>query len=52
MNVLAVKQLHKDFQRAGSDVLQLFTFYASDSKLQSSHAAKQYTVSITVSKLL
>ena len=51
MNVLTVKQLHKDFQRAGSDVLQLFTFYATDSKLHSSHTAKQYTVSITVSKV-
>jgi len=30
----AVKQLHREFLRAGSDVMQTFTFYASDDKLQ------------------
>ncbi|XP_051876641.1 betaine--homocysteine S-methyltransferase 1 [Pristis pectinata] len=29
----AVKQLHREFLRAGSTVLQTFTFYASDDKL-------------------
>jgi len=29
----AVRQLHREFLRAGSDVLQAFTFYASDDKL-------------------
>lgn len=29
----AVKQLHREFLRAGSDVMQAFTFYASDDKL-------------------
>lgn len=30
----AVRQLHREFLRAGADVMQTFTFYASDSKLQ------------------
>eukprot|EP00662_Eupelagonemidae_sp_cell21_P049692 gene49692-29516_t len=30
----AVKQLHREFLRAGSDVLQTFTFYASEDKLE------------------
>jgi betaine-homocysteine S-methyltransferase len=30
----AVKQLHREFMRAGSDVMQTFTFYASDDKLK------------------
>ncbi|CAJ1070445.1 betaine--homocysteine S-methyltransferase 1 [Xyrichtys novacula] len=30
----AVRQLHREFLRAGSDVMQTFTFYASDDKLQ------------------
>lgn len=30
----AVRQLHREFLRAGSDVLQTFTFYCSDNKLQ------------------
>ncbi|KAJ8024009.1 Betaine--homocysteine S-methyltransferase 1 [Holothuria leucospilota] len=29
----AVKQLHREFLRAGSDVMQTFTFYSSDDKL-------------------
>ena len=29
----AVKQLHREFLRAGADVMQAFTFYASDDKL-------------------
>lgn len=29
----AVKELHREFLRAGSDVMQTFTFYASDDKL-------------------
>lgn len=29
----AVRQLHREFLRAGSDVMQAFTFYASDDKL-------------------
>jgi len=29
----AVRQLHRDFLRAGSDVMQAFTFYASEDKL-------------------
>ncbi|RDD45142.1 Betaine--homocysteine S-methyltransferase 1 [Trichoplax sp. H2] len=30
----AVKQLHREFLRAGSDVMQCFTFYASEDKLE------------------
>ena len=30
----AVKQLHREFLRAGSDVMQAFTFYASEDKLE------------------
>lgn len=30
----AVKALHREFLRAGSDVMQTFTFYASEDKLQ------------------
>jgi len=29
----AVRQLHREFARAGADVMQTFTFYASDDKL-------------------
>ena len=29
----SVRQLHREFLRAGADVMQTFTFYASDSKL-------------------
>ncbi|XP_067937891.1 betaine--homocysteine S-methyltransferase 1-like [Watersipora subatra] len=32
-NPEAVRQLHREFLRAGSDVMQAFTFYASDDKL-------------------
>ncbi|XP_064603301.1 betaine--homocysteine S-methyltransferase 1-like [Liolophura sinensis] len=31
----AVAQLHREFQRAGADVLQAFTFYSADGKLRS-----------------
>ncbi|KAK1174260.1 betaine--homocysteine S-methyltransferase 1 [Acipenser oxyrinchus oxyrinchus] len=30
----AVRQLHREFLRSGSDVMQTFTFYASDDKLE------------------
>merc|ERR1711887_439225 len=30
----AVRQLHREFLRAGADVMQTFTFYASDDKLE------------------
>ena len=30
----AVLQLHREFLRAGADVMQAFTFYASDDKLK------------------
>lgn len=41
----AVKNLHREFLRAGSDVMQTFTFYASDDKLQNrgNKASENYT---------
>jgi len=41
----AVRQIHREFLRAGSDVLQAFTFYASDDKLDNrgNSAASKYT---------
>ncbi|PIK58109.1 betaine-homocysteine methyltransferase-like protein [Apostichopus japonicus] len=42
----AVKQLHRDYLRAGSDVMQTFTFYSSDDKLTfaGNHADQRETV--------
>jgi len=41
----AVRQLHREFLRAGADVMQAFTFYASDDKLKNrgNEAASKYT---------
>jgi len=41
----AVKQLHREFMRAGSDVMQTFTFYASDDKLSNrgNDASEKFT---------
>ncbi|XP_018427430.1 PREDICTED: betaine--homocysteine S-methyltransferase 1 isoform X3 [Nanorana parkeri] len=33
----AVRQLHREFLRAGANVMQTFTFYASDDKLENSY---------------
>ena len=43
----AVKGLHREFLRAGSDVMQTFTFYASDDKLcnRGNQAGVKFTVS-------
>lgn len=39
----AVRQLHSEFLRAGANVMQTFTFYASKDKLENrSHSAGQY----------
>ncbi|KAG7158356.1 Betaine--homocysteine S-methyltransferase 1-like 2 [Homarus americanus] len=40
-----VRQLHREFLRAGSDVMQAFTFYASDDKLSNrgNESSKKYT---------
>jgi len=42
----AVRQLHRDFARCGADVLQTFTFYASEDKLDNrgNYAAKAFGV--------
>jgi len=41
----AVKQLHREFLRAGADVAQAFTFYASEDKLNNrGHAAGKHGV--------
>jgi len=44
-NPEAVRSLHREFLRAGSDVMQAFTFYASDDKLinRGNQAGKLYT---------
>ncbi len=41
----AVRELHREFLRAGSDVMQAFTFYASDDKLENrgNTAASMYS---------
>jgi len=41
----AVKGLHREFLRAGSDVMQTFTFYASDDKLKNrgNQAGQKFT---------
>lgn len=41
----AVRELHREFLRAGADVMQAFTFYASDDKLanRGNEAASKYT---------
>ncbi|KAI8479601.1 hypothetical protein Bbelb_390450 [Branchiostoma belcheri] len=41
----AVRQLHREFVRAGADVCQTFTFYASDDKLENrgNYANKTHT---------
>ncbi|XP_076615066.1 betaine--homocysteine S-methyltransferase 1 [Chaetodon auriga] len=39
----AVRQLHREFLRAGSDVMQTFTFYASDDKLENRGNTQRFT---------
>merc|ERR1712168_597379 len=39
----AVRQLHREFLRAGADVMQTFTFYASDDKLENRGNALGFT---------
>ena len=43
--ILIVIGLHREFLRAGSDVMQAFTFYASDDKLinRGNQAGKKFT---------
>ena len=42
----AVKQLHREYLRAGADVCQAFTFYASEDKLKNrGHSAGSHGVS-------
>jgi len=45
-NPTAVKQLHTEFARAGADVMQTFTFYASEDKLENrgNYATKTFGV--------
>lgn len=40
-----MRQLHREFLRAGSDVMQTFSFYASDDKLENRGHAQRFTVS-------
>uniref|UniRef100_A0A3P9M926 Betaine-homocysteine methyltransferase n=1 Tax=Oryzias latipes TaxID=8090 RepID=A0A3P9M926_ORYLA len=39
----AVRQLHREFLRAGSTVMQTFTFYASDDKLENRGNTQRFT---------
>ncbi|XP_029299891.1 betaine--homocysteine S-methyltransferase 1 [Cottoperca gobio] len=39
----AVRQLHREFLRAGSNVMQTFTFYASDDKLDNRGNIQRFT---------
>lgn len=39
----AVRQLHREFLRAGANVMQTFTFYASDDKLENRGNAPRFT---------
>lgn len=41
-----VRQLHREFLRAGANVMQTFTFYASDDKLENRGQTLKLTVSI------
>uniref|UniRef100_UPI0037E8C8C7 betaine--homocysteine S-methyltransferase 1 n=1 Tax=Semicossyphus pulcher TaxID=241346 RepID=UPI0037E8C8C7 len=42
-NPEAVRQLHREFLRAGSNVMQTFTFYASDDKLENRGNKQKFT---------
>lgn len=42
---LSVRQLHREFLRAGADVMQTFTFYCSEDKLEISGNVTNITVS-------
>lgn len=42
-----MQQLHREFLRAGANVMQTFTFYASDDKLENRGNKVTYTVSGT-----
>lgn len=46
--IFIVKQLHREFLRAGSTVMQTFTFYASEDKLDNrgNECASKFGVSI------
>uniref|UniRef100_A0A8C5EFL1 Betaine--homocysteine S-methyltransferase 1-like n=1 Tax=Gouania willdenowi TaxID=441366 RepID=A0A8C5EFL1_GOUWI len=39
----AVRQLHREFLRAGANVMQTFTFYASDDKLENRGNVQRFT---------
>ncbi|XP_068430793.1 betaine--homocysteine S-methyltransferase 1 [Clinocottus analis] len=39
----AVRQLHREFLRAGANVMQTFTFYASDDKLENRGHTQRFT---------
>lgn len=47
---LSVRQLHREFLRAGSNVMQTFTFYASEDKLENrgNYVAEKISVSKAV----
>ena len=44
----SVRQLHREFLRAGANVMQTFTFYASDDKLENRGQSLKHTVSTQI----
>lgn len=43
-----MRQLHREFLRAGANVMQTFTFYASDDKLENRGNKLTFTVSLAM----
>ena len=43
--LFSVEQLHREYLWAGADVIEAFSFYANDGKMQSADSARMYTVS-------
>lgn len=50
---IIVRQISKEFLRAGADIIQAFTFYASDDKLENraNESLNKHTVSINIPNL-
>ena len=43
---ISVRQLHREFLRAGADVMQTFTFYASEDKLSNRGNTASETIGV------
>ena len=44
--LFSVRQLHREFLRAGADVMQTFTFYASEDKLSNRGNTASETIGV------